>query len=139
MVKESRGPYNMPPANREVDSLTYNPQADARPDSAEFNENTNSDMHPIGARGADNQPTYRDYQAEDLEAEVSDQTGRIPKSEVDDLLSSTTEEERNVSGRTRGNRVDAYQQERNLDRVFDETGLSDAQQDIEITAATGRR
>ena len=59
--------------------------------------------------------------------------------EVDDLLSSTTEEERNVSGRTRGNRVDAYQQERNLDRVFDETGLSDAQQDIEITAATGRR
>ena len=81
MVKESRGPYNMPPANREVDSLTYNPQADARPDSAEFNEHTNPDMHPIGARGADNQPTYRDYQAEDLEAEVSDQTGRIPKSE----------------------------------------------------------
>ena len=81
MVKESRGPHNMPPANREVDSLTYNPQADARPDSAEFNENTNPDMHPIGARGADNQPTYRDYQAEDLEAEVSDQTGRIPKSE----------------------------------------------------------
>ncbi len=87
MVKESRGPYNLPPANREVDNLTYNAQADARPDSAEFNDNTNPDVHPVGARGADNQPTNRDYAGEDREAEMSDETGRIPKGAVISFVS----------------------------------------------------
>lgn len=87
MVKESRGPYNLPPANREVDNLTYNAQADARPDSAEFNDNTNPDVQPVGARGADNQPTNRDYAGEDREAEMSDETGRIPKGAVISFVS----------------------------------------------------
>lgn len=76
---QSRGPYNLPPAGRDVDSLTYNPQADARPDNAEFNDTSDPGMHPVGARGADNQPTNRDHRKEDLETELSDDTGRIPK------------------------------------------------------------
>ena len=79
MVNQSKGPYNLPPANRDVDNLTYNPQADARPDNAAFDDNTNPDMHPVGARGADNQPTYRDYRKEDMETAQSDDTGRIPR------------------------------------------------------------
>ncbi|KAI0749495.1 hypothetical protein C8Q80DRAFT_1269367 [Daedaleopsis nitida] len=136
---DSRGPYNLPPANHEVDKLTYNPQADARPDSAEFNPDTDSELHSVGARGASNQPTYRDHQTEDRETEESDATGRIPKREINDLLSSATDDERSVSSYTRGNRVDAFKQEREMDRAFDESGVADEEQEIEITAATGRR
>ncbi|KAI0360059.1 hypothetical protein OH77DRAFT_1419454 [Trametes cingulata] len=138
MVNQSRGPYNMPPANRDVDDLTYNPQADARPDNAAFDDNTDPSIHPVGARGADNQPTYRDFQKEDMETERSEQTGQIPKSEVDELLSTTSPEERDVSGRTRGKKVDAFKQERDVDRFLDETGISTAEQDVEIGRATGR-
>ncbi|KAI9057206.1 hypothetical protein FKP32DRAFT_1598306 [Trametes sanguinea] len=138
MVNQSRGPYNMPPADRNVDGLTYNAQADARPDNAAFDESTNPDIHPVGARGADNQPTYRDYRAEDKETARSDETGQIPRSEVDDLLSSTTQDERDVSGRTRGKKVDAYKQERELDQFLDDAGISGADQDVEIGRATGR-
>ncbi|RPD61161.1 hypothetical protein L226DRAFT_612867 [Lentinus tigrinus ALCF2SS1-7] len=136
---QSRGPYNLPPGQREVDNMTYNPMADARPDNAAFDEDTDPDMHPVGARGADNQPTLRDYQKEDREAERSEETGTIPRGEVDELLSNTADDERNVRGYTRGNRVDAFKQERALDRAFDETGVSDAQPDVEIGAAVGRR
>ena len=66
-------------------------------------------------------------------------TDRCVSGEVDDLLSSTLPGERDVSGYTRGNRVDAYKQERDLDRAFEETGVADADQDIEIGAASGRR
>ena len=83
MVSGSRGPYNMPPANRDVDNLTYNPQADARPDNAAFDDSSNPDMHPVGARGADNQPTYRDFNQEDLEAEQSEKSQQIPRSTSD--------------------------------------------------------
>ncbi|PCH42140.1 hypothetical protein WOLCODRAFT_89643 [Wolfiporia cocos MD-104 SS10] len=134
---QSRGPYNLPAGNRDVDDMTYNPQADARPDNAAFDETTDPSIHPVGARGASNQPTYRDARKEDYETEKSDFTGKIPRGEVDDLLGSATEGERNVSGRTRGNKVDAYKQERNVDRFFDQTGLSSAEQDVEIDAATG--
>ncbi|KAI0329091.1 hypothetical protein GY45DRAFT_1354742 [Cubamyces sp. BRFM 1775] len=138
MVNQSRGPYNMPPADRNVDGMTYNPQADARPDNAAFDETTNPDSQPVGARGADNQPTYRDYRAEDKEAERSERSGQIPRGEVDDLLSSTTQDEMDVQGRTRGNKVDAYKQERDLDQFLDEAGITGAEQDVEIGRATGR-
>ncbi|TBU32540.1 hypothetical protein BD309DRAFT_1076179 [Dichomitus squalens] len=136
MVNQSKSPYNLPPANRDVDNMTYNPQADARSDNAAFDDNTNPDMQPVGARGADNQPTNRDYRKEDQETTRSDETGRIPRSEVDDLLSSATSEEKNASG-TRGKRVDAFRQEREVDRMFEESGISNADQDVEIGAASG--
>lgn len=53
-------------------------------------------------------------------------------------MDSATSDERNVQGRTRGNKVDAYRQERNLDQALGESGVLDAEQDIEIGAATGR-
>lgn len=59
--------------------------------------------------------------------------------EVDDLLASSDPAERDVSGYTRGNRVDAYKQEREVDRALDEAGITDADQDVEISAAVGRR
>jgi len=42
--------------------------------------------------------------------------------EVDSLLSDVREDERGVSGGTRGKKVDAYKQERALDRVTGLTG-----------------
>ena len=54
----------------------------------------------------------------------------IPPGEVDELLSNTTEEERNASGRTRGVDVDAWKQERELDQAFNERGLADSEEDI---------
>ncbi|KAI0711938.1 hypothetical protein C8T65DRAFT_608266 [Cerioporus squamosus] len=135
---QSRGPYNLPPGDRKVDNMTYNPQADARPDNAAYDDDTYGDMHPVGARGAANQPTNRDYQKEDRETEHSEKTGTIPKGEVDELMSSTTNDERNVSSYTRGNRVDAYKQERAVDSLFDESGVLNDEKDVEIGAATGR-
>ena len=77
----SKGPYNLPPGERGVDNLTYNPQADARPDNAAFDDNTNPDIQPIGARGADNQPAFRNFAQEDKEAAQSDASRQIPQSE----------------------------------------------------------
>lgn len=154
---QTRSAYNLPPGQREVDAASYNPMADARSDNADYEEDRDADLHLVGARGANDQPTFRDYQREDREAEQSEQTGSIPRGksaahcltsedsdithfsgEVDDLLSSTTEEERNVGSYTRGNRVDAYKQERAIDRAFDEAGVANAEQDVEISAAVGR-
>ena len=59
--------------------------------------------------------------------------------EVEDLLASTLPGERDVSGYTRGKRVDAYKQERELDRAMEESGELTGDQDVEITAAVGRR
>ena len=91
MVNPSKGPYNLPAPNREVDSLTYTPQADAHHDNAAFDESTNPDIHPVGARGADNQPTYRDYRAEDKETARSDETGQIPRSKLSQYCLRLTE------------------------------------------------
>ncbi|KAI0925715.1 hypothetical protein AcV5_008377 [Taiwanofungus camphoratus] len=136
----ARGPYNLPPAVRGVDDLTYNPQADAQPDNAEFDPAAvDPESQLVGARGADNQPTYRDYGQEDVEAARSDETQQIPRSEVDDLLDSTTDAERNVGGgKTRGKRVDAWKQDRDVDQFLDQTGIASADRDVEISAATGR-
>lgn len=53
-------------------------------------------------------------------------------------MSSTTKDERNVQGRTRGVKNDAYKQERELDDRMQDSGIMDAEQDIEIGAASGR-
>lgn len=77
----SKKPYGPPPGEPGVDNLTYNPQADARSDNAAFDDNFNgSDMHPVGARGADNQPTSRNAGQEDREAEQSENSRQIPRS-----------------------------------------------------------
>ncbi|KAH9945302.1 uncharacterized protein BXZ73DRAFT_96288 [Epithele typhae] len=138
MVKDARGPYNKPSAGNEVDEMTYNSQADARSDHAAFDDCTDPETQPIGARGADNQPTNRNYLQEDQETERSEETGRISSGEVDDLLSSQTAEERDATGGTRGKRVDAFKQERDLDRAYEESGVYDDQKDVEIRSATGR-
>lgn len=80
-LTDSRGPYNLPPADPAVDELTYNPQADARIDNAEFDpEKTDPGTQPVGARGAENEPTNRDAAREDAEAARSEETGEIPES-----------------------------------------------------------
>ena len=69
---------------------------------------------------------------------IENATHRCIPGEVDDLLSGTTDEERNVGSKTRGKRVDAYKQERQVDQLMQESGIGDADQDIEIGRATGR-
>ena len=140
--------YDMPPSTRDNDDLTSNSQYHSSLDDAAFDPD--SDKQFISARGATNHPTTRDFEKEDLETERSDQTGKIPKGslrlcwrtcrycllmsalpgEVDELLSNTTEEERNASGRTRGVNVDAWKQERELDQAFNERGLAVTEEDV---------
>ena len=69
----------MPPVDREVDSLTYNPMADARPDNADFNDDNDTDRDLVGALCWNNQPAFRGYEGEDAETARSDQTGKIPR------------------------------------------------------------
>lgn len=52
-------------------------------------------------------------------------------------MSSATDEERNVSGRTRGNKSDAWQQEKEVDQALAETGVLDAEKDVEVSKAVG--
>lgn len=75
-----RGAYSAAPGERGVDDQTYNPQADAGTDNAAFDPNFDSeDMHPVGARGAGNQPTGVNFEKEDADAEQSERTGKISK------------------------------------------------------------
>ena len=78
MVNSVRGPYNMPPTDRESDDATYNPMADANVDNDEFSD---PDRQPIAARGADSQPTSRNFDGEDDEAARSERTGEVPRGE----------------------------------------------------------
>ncbi|KAH8100934.1 hypothetical protein BXZ70DRAFT_907090 [Cristinia sonorae] len=120
-----------------VDSLTYNAGASAGRDNDDFVPSRDDNFQPVGARGADNQPTGRNFRQEDQEAASSEATGKIPKGEVNDLLSSSTEAERSVKGRTRGVSNDAFKQERELDKSMKDAGVLDDDKDIEIGAATG--
>ena len=52
------------------------------------------------------------------------------------MLSSATAEEKSAFG-TRGKRVDAYKQDREVDRMLEESGISNADQNVEIGAASG--
>ncbi|KZT55767.1 hypothetical protein CALCODRAFT_518564 [Calocera cornea HHB12733] len=56
-----------------------------------------------------------DYRKEDAEATQSEQTGKIPQSEVDALGG----ESNYVDGYTRGKKVDAYKQERAVDEAVE--------------------
>ena len=65
---------------RDLKSTTYNADAEAGRDSAAFDPNAdNESFHPVGARGAGNQPTGRNWQGEDAETARSDETGQIPR------------------------------------------------------------
>lgn len=62
------------------DELTYNAFANSRVDNNPFNPDGDFESaQPIGARGADNQPTGRNFVKEDRETEQSDRTGKIPR------------------------------------------------------------
>ncbi|PSR89000.1 hypothetical protein PHLCEN_2v4962 [Hermanssonia centrifuga] len=137
-MSTSRSPYKLPPGERDADKVTYNPMADDRVDSDEFDPEEDTERQPIGARGADNEPTRRHFAKEDMETARSDATGRIPKSEVAELVSSAGEDTSglNPSG-TRGIRVDAWKQDKEMDKMYVESGLADAVQDVEIKRGTG--
>ena len=73
--------YNLPPSTeRGVDQLTYNPRAEADSDNMAYNPERDDERQPVGARGADNQPTFRNAGKEDEETAYSESTGRILKS-----------------------------------------------------------
>ncbi|TFK49542.1 hypothetical protein OE88DRAFT_1662038 [Heliocybe sulcata] len=131
------GPYNMSSNDPSVDRQTYNPQADARIDNAGYEDSTDPESVSVAPRGAGNQPTGVNAAREDREAEESEISGRIPKGEVNALKSELAPDERNVRGKTRGVRVDAYKQEKDLDRAL--ADVDGADQDVEISAADGRR
>lgn len=132
MVNQSRG-HNTASANQ--DDKAYKPQSGGASGNAAYDDDL-------------------DYKKEDHETKRSEQSGQIPNSEfsifargrlliyisgeVDDLLSSTTEEERDVSGYTRGVDVDAYKQEREMDRQLGQTGVIDDEEDVDVDRSTGR-
>jgi len=100
----------------------YNPSADPAFDEAPFTgeENAAEDYTP-DAVDADTSAAKIIAQ-EDRDAERTESHGQPSKFEVDSLLSDVREDERGVSGGTRGKKVDAYKQERALDRVTGLTG-----------------
>jgi hypothetical protein len=58
--------------------------------------------------------------------------------EVNDLKANHFEGEgEDYHGRTRGVRIDAYKQERDLDAALDQAGITNADQDVEISRASG--
>ncbi|KAI0041697.1 hypothetical protein FA95DRAFT_667322 [Auriscalpium vulgare] len=107
------------------DKDTYNSAADTRFDDAAFEGEEQASRIPVGARGADNQPTNVDATREDREATQSEQTGRVSKNEAQGLVSELREDEKNVSGYTRGRKVDAFKQERTVDRQAEEATEQD--------------
>jgi hypothetical protein len=56
--------------------------------------------------------------------------------EIDDLRANHFEGEGDRTG-TRGVKVDAYKQERDMDKFLDEQGITNAEQDVEIGRASG--
>lgn len=96
----------------------YNPNADPAFDEAPFTGDENTEDYAVDVIDADAETSAIQ---EDRDAEQTDSQGQPSKFEVDSLLSDVREDERGVSGGTRGKKVDAYKQERALDRV---TGLA---------------
>ncbi|KAI0087306.1 hypothetical protein BDY19DRAFT_244936 [Irpex rosettiformis] len=106
------------------DNMNYNPSANADYDQAAFDDSKDFEStQTVGARNADNQPTSTNFTQEDRETERSEMTGQIPRSEVNDLLKSATQEEKGMSGRTRGKKNDAWKQEKELDKAYTDTGI----------------
>lgn len=61
----------------QVDKAAYNPNALEGTDDADYNPEGTS--QPVGARGADSQPTGRNFAQEDRETGSSESTGKIPR------------------------------------------------------------
>ena len=147
-MASSRDTYNLPPTEQDVDDSTYNPRGNPNLDKAAFDPDIDTERHAVGARGADNEPTRVDFGKEDRLTAQSERTGTIPKGqfschripwktdngllgnqpasdEVDDLVSGQRGDERNVGGRTRGKKVNAWAQERNVDKAIVENDIDD--------------
>ena len=132
------------------DEIAYNPSSDVWHDRAEFDDADDFESaRPIAARGAESQPTDRNFTQEDVETERSEQTGKIPRckfalincvsvfqlmfdcvAEVNDLLDSATAEEKDVSGRTRGKKNDAWKQEKELDQAYADADIDGEDEDF---------
>ncbi|KAH9999184.1 hypothetical protein BJV74DRAFT_174669 [Russula compacta] len=91
----------------------YNPGADPRFDDAPFTGEEDAEDYAEDVVGADT--SAETAAREDRDATLTDSQERPSKFEVDSLLSDVREDERNVRGGTRGRKVDAYKQERELD------------------------
>lgn len=63
-------------ARNDLSDEGYNPKADLKLDNQEYSA---ADDLPVGARGADTEPTNRDWAKEDKETEKSERTGQIPR------------------------------------------------------------
>ncbi|KAI0028982.1 hypothetical protein K488DRAFT_89188 [Vararia minispora EC-137] len=104
------------------DQQTYNPAAEQRFDNDEYRPpHSGSDVvERVGnvPRGGALESGL-DAEREDAAAAESEATGRLSKGEARGLMSDLRDEERDVRGGLRGNRVDAYQQERAVDEQVD--------------------
>jgi len=91
----------------------YNPNADPALDSAPYKGGEDSVDYEEEVTGADT--SLETAAREDRDAAKTDSHDCL--SVLEPLLSDVREDERNVSGGTRGRKVDAYKQERVLDRA----------------------
>jgi len=96
---------------------SYNPSADPSFDDAPFTGEENAKDYIADVEGAD--ASLATAAREDRDATKTDSHERPSKFEVDTLLSDVRDDERDVSGTTRGREVDAYKQEREVDQVTD--------------------
>jgi len=106
----SRPHFSSTMANYDAD---YNPSADPSFDDAPFTGEENDEDYAADVEGEDT--ALETAAREDRDAAKTDSHERPSKFEVDTLLSDVRDDERDVSGGTRGKKVDAYKQEREVD------------------------
>ncbi|KAI9450146.1 hypothetical protein BJY52DRAFT_1192049 [Lactarius psammicola] len=99
---------------------SYNPSADPALDDAAFTGEEKSEDYTTVA-----DTSLETAAREDRDAAETDSHERPSKFEVDSLLNDVREDERNVGAGTRGKKVDAYKQEREVDRVTDQASEDD--------------
>ncbi|CAL1716877.1 unnamed protein product [Somion occarium] len=81
-VVASERRYNFRSGGNDAENYASNPQTNAHTDMTAFETTSRTEaenLQPIAARGADNQPTQRDYAREDTETERSEQTLNVLK------------------------------------------------------------
>ncbi|KAI0259884.1 hypothetical protein BC834DRAFT_593041 [Gloeopeniophorella convolvens] len=96
---------------------TYNPEANSGFDDAAFTGGDNAEDIASGVRGADT--SFERTAREDRDAAETHSHERPSKFEVENTLADVRDNERNVRGGTRGKKVDAFKQEREVDRAVD--------------------
>ncbi|TCD66430.1 hypothetical protein EIP91_001366 [Steccherinum ochraceum] len=121
VAQTNLSPYNLPSGGNEVDDMSYNPDASADHDNDDFIPDRAEQSQPIGARGSGNHATGRNSGQEDHETSRSEETA----GEVNDLIANQFDGEKNVQGRTRGIKGDAYKQERKFDQQMKEAGVDE--------------